>query len=108
MSAEPAPPEGGIEVPVVWVGVDDLPVHHVNQFVGTVNPQEIFLTLGTLVPPPIFGGTPEERLAQAKSIEFVQIRPTARVALTDEGLRAFIRILNETLANFQEQKAKGS
>ena len=54
MSAEP-PPSGAIQVPVVWVGVDELPVYHINQFVGTVSKDEAFLTLGNLVPPGIMG-----------------------------------------------------
>jgi hypothetical protein len=46
-----ASPEDGVQIPVVWVGADDLSVHHVNQFVSTVSPHEVFLTLGTIVPP---------------------------------------------------------
>ena len=57
----PEPPEGAIEVPVVWVGVDDLPVQFVNQFLGVIEQNEIFLNFGSLVPPPIMGETIEER-----------------------------------------------
>jgi hypothetical protein len=109
MPAEETPPEGVIQVPVVWVGVDDLPVHYVNQFVGTVSPNEAFLTLGSLVPPAIMGATDEDRLAQARSIDFVQIRPVVRVAVTEQGLRDLIGVLNETLSNYEKQRgAKGS
>jgi len=57
--AMPEPPEGAIEVPVVWVGVDDLPVQFVNQFLGVIEQNEIFLNFGSLVPPPIMGETIE-------------------------------------------------
>jgi hypothetical protein len=107
---EETPPAGPmIQVPVVWVGVDDLPVYHVNQFVATVSPTVVFLTLGTLAPPAILGGTDEERLAQVRSIDFVQIRPVVRTAMTEQGLRDLIRVLNQTLKNYEnQQKAEGS
>jgi hypothetical protein len=101
---EATPPEGSIQLPVVWVGVDELPVHHVNQLVGTVSPQEVFLTLGTLVPPAIMADTPEERRAQAQGIGFVQIRPVVRVGITEQALRDFIGILEQTLKNFETLK----
>ena len=104
MSAE-VPPEGAIQLPVVWVGADDLPVHHVNQFVTTVSPTEVFMTIGTLVPPPLMGSSPEERLEQAKRLDFVQIRPVARVAMTEQSARDLMRILKQTLDNYEKMSS---
>lgn len=102
--ATPEPSEEAIQVPVVWVGADDLPVQFVNQFLGLVEPNEIFLMLGTLVPPPIMGETVEDRRAQAESIPFIQIKPVARVAMTAERLRQLIDTLQQTLTNYENQQ----
>lgn len=75
-----------------------------NQFVGVVRPGEVFLNLGTIVPPAIFGASDGERQAQAENIRFVQVKPVARIALTPDRLREFIRVLNETLANYEKQE----
>lgn len=108
MAAAEQPGEGSVQVPVVWVGAEELPVQFVNQFVGVVQPGEIFLTLGTIVPPAIIGDTLEERREQAEAIQFVQVQPVARVALTPARLRELIGVLQTTLANYEklEQGAK--
>lgn len=72
---EPRRGEGYVQVPVVWVGAEELPVQFVNQFVGVIGPGEVFLNLGALMPPAIIGETDEERKAQAESIPFVQVSP---------------------------------
>jgi hypothetical protein len=104
---EPAP-EDTVTRPIVWVGVEDLPVHFVNQFIGVVAPHEVFLTLGTIVPPPILGATEEERKAAAESIQFVQVKPVARIALTPARLRELIGVLNQTLSNYEKQPRMGA
>jgi hypothetical protein len=95
------PPEGFIQVPAVWVGVEEMPVHFVNQIVGVVHPGEIFFTLGSLVPPPIIGATVEERKAQAESFQFIQVTPVVRFALTPQKLQEFIGVFQQTLANYE-------
>lgn len=102
MGSEESTPPQGITVPVVWVDADDLPVQLVNQFVGVVQPNEVFLTLGTLVPPAIMGQTEEERKAMAESVEFVRVKPVARIALTPARLRELIGVLEQTLANYEK------
>lgn len=104
MATEEPPPEGSVRVPVVWVGAEDLPVHFVNQFVGVVQPNEVFLTFGAIVPPAILGATEEERKQQAESIQFVQVKPIARLGLTPERLQELIKVLNTTLANYEKQQ----
>lgn len=101
---EPQHGEGYVQLPAVWVGAEDLPVNFVNQFVGVVQPGEVFLNLGTVVPPTILGATDEERRAQVESLRFIQVKPVARIALTPDRLREFIQVLNETLANYEKQE----
>ncbi|MEK6328251.1 MAG: hypothetical protein AABM66_12125 [Actinomycetota bacterium] len=102
MATPEPPPEGTVAVPVVWVGAEELPVHFVNQFVGVVQPNEIFITLGSLVPPAIMGGTEEERKAQAESLQFIQVKPVARIAITPARLQELIGVLQQTLSNYEK------
>jgi len=95
----------GITLPVVWVGADELPVHFLNQFLGVVQANEIFLTLGTLVPPAIMGATTEERRKHAETVPFVQVKPIVRVALTPARLRELITVLEQTLSNYENLPA---
>jgi len=102
--ADELPERDAISVPLVWVGTDDLPVQFLNQFVGLVQPNEIFLMLGSLVPPPIMGDTAEERKAQARSVPFVPIKPIVRLALTPERLKELISVLQQTMENYETQQ----
>jgi hypothetical protein len=94
----------------VFVGADDLPIHHVNQFLAVVDRPggSIFLTVGSLQPPPIAGETLEERKAQAESIPFVPVKPVARLAMTPQGLHRLIEILQETVRNYEGQAEEQS
>lgn len=91
-----------ITLPVVWVGAEDLPVNFVNQFVGVVQPNEIFVTIGSMVPPAILGDTVEEREATLRSITYVPVKPVARLGLTPARLRELIKVLQETLSNYEQ------
>lgn len=95
---------GAISVPLVWVGAEDLPVQFLNQFIGVVQPNEIFLMLGSLMPPPIMGETVEERKAQAERVPFVPIKPIVRLGLTPERLKELIGVLQQTMDNYEEQQ----
>jgi hypothetical protein len=46
-------------------------------------------------------GSLEERRAQAERLEFIQVNPVARVAMTEQGLRELIQTLEQTLRNFE-------
>ncbi len=84
-----------------WVGAEDLPVQFANAFAGVVAPNAVFLTIGTSVPPNIEGDTQEEREAQVRALDFVPIKPIARLALAPQGLDDLIRSLEETRENYQ-------
>lgn len=94
-----------IQVPVVWVGADDLPVLFVNQFVVQVDPAgEVFITLGQLVPPAIQGATDEERRQQAMDVQYVPVKPIARIGLTPTRLQELKSVLELALQNHERQK----
>jgi hypothetical protein len=89
-------------VPLVWVGADDLPVHFANQFVSVVQANEIFLTIGSVVPPAILGSTVEERKAEVERITYVPVKPIARLGLTPAGLKQLIEVLQTTLEKHEQ------
>jgi hypothetical protein len=79
MASDPQQP---IELPVSWVGGDELPVLFANQFlVQTQGPHEFVVTVGQLVGPPLMG-SPEEQAEQAAEISFVPVRTLARLSMT--------------------------
>lgn len=93
----------GVAVPIVWVGADDLPVYHANQFVAQVTNGEVFLTVGQMVPPAIVGSTVEERREQAEAIQYVPIKPIVRLAFNSARLAELISILQITKDNYEAQ-----
>jgi hypothetical protein len=93
----------GVPVPIVWVGADDLPVLHANQFVAQVDKGEVFLTIGQIVPPAIIGSTVEERRQQAEAIQYVPVKPVARLAFNPARLNELISVLQITKDNHDKQ-----
>ncbi|MBK5232841.1 MAG: hypothetical protein JJE13_07660 [Thermoleophilia bacterium] len=101
-------PEKGRQIPISWVGVEELPLQFANQFIATVDGQTAFVAIGSLQPPPIIGETIEEIKAQAEAIAFIPVKPIARVALSVDSLNEFARILKETASNMEKvQREKG-
>ncbi len=47
--------------------------------------------------PPLFVGTPEEQIAQAQRLPFIQVRPLARLALTPTRVAELIGVLQGIL-----------
>lgn len=86
------------QLPVSWIGAEDLPVLFANTFVGQVEAEQgvFFLTIGQMVPPALIG-TPEEKVEQLEQISYVPIKPVARLALTRERLKYLIAILQTNL-----------
>ena len=95
--------EGSVAVPVVWVGADELPVLFANQFVAQVDRGEVFLTVGQMQPPALLG-TVEERKQQAEQLQFVAVKPIARIAMTPSRLRELISVLEITVTNYEQQQ----
>jgi len=87
-----------IQLPVVWVGVEEEPVEMVNQFLGqVVAPDEIVVTVGHFSPPVVLGSA-EQQAEQLRNTPFVQVRPVSRFGLTPSRLRELVTILQTTLA----------
>lgn len=85
-----------IQLPIAWVGSEDVSIALVNQFLGQVGLQdEVILTFGQLTPPTLLG-THEQQQEQMKDIPFVPVKPVARLGLTKAGLDQLIDVLEQT------------
>lgn len=100
----PMPNDDPIEVPIVWVGADELPVLYANQFVAQVDRDEVFLTVGQMLPPPILGATEADRRESAKTVQYVPVRPVARLAINPARLQELISVLEITKENLEKHK----
>lgn len=95
-----ANPPKNKQVSVTWVGAEEIPLQFANAFLGMVQPGEIYLNIGSVVPP-VIQGTPEERKAQVNAIDYVLAKPIARLAFTPARLDEMIKILQETKRNYE-------
>jgi hypothetical protein len=86
-----------VEVPLTWIGVEDMLVLTANQivvqFAGT---DEFILGFGQVAPPILLGGG-EERREQLREVTFAAVRPVARLGLTRQRIEELIRVLTENL-----------
>ena len=104
--------DSGISIAVRWVGLDEMPVLSANQFITQVSafgqsgqPDDVLLTVGHVAPPAIVGSS-EEQAQQARQLEFLPIRPIARISMTRHRLQELIGIL--TIAAEQYDQATGT
>ncbi len=85
-----------VQIPLVWVGVEQQPIELASHFVAQVQaPDEIILTFGQTAPPMVFG-TQEEQATQLRA-SIVQVKPLARISVTTHRLREMLTMLQQTL-----------
>jgi len=89
------------EVPLVFVGAEDVPVLLGNNFIIQHQQDEFILSVGQFTPP-ILVGTLEERERVAKEITHLPVKIVARVAMTRQRLVELIEILQTNLKTFDE------
>ncbi|MBA2713885.1 MAG: hypothetical protein H0U55_10095 [Rubrobacteraceae bacterium] len=95
-----------LQIPVLWDGVENVPLVLTNQVLGQVGQQgEVILTFGQ-VNPPLLMGTPEQQAQQAGEIPFVAVKPVARLALTKAGLDDLVRVLQDTQRNYEQAQQR--
>lgn len=66
-----------IQLPLVVVGADDVPVLYGNFFVVQQSQDEVILNVGQ-VAPPVLLGTQEQQLQQAQQVGYVPAKVVAR------------------------------
>jgi hypothetical protein len=97
----------GKRVPVVYEGLEDLPLLLANIFlVQAGDKSEYVLSFGQLAPPLILPGTPEEVREQAERLSFVRARMLARYSFTEERLREFIELLTGFMRQQDAQRQR--
>jgi hypothetical protein len=93
--------EDRVQVPVAWVGVDDLPVLAVNQILlQNTSPEEFLLIFGQLAPPILLGSDDEKR-EQLRMLNFAPVRPVVRLALTRQRIDELRNLLDRHLKQFE-------
>jgi hypothetical protein len=98
------PQPEGIEVPVIWAGVEDVPILYANTFIcqfDVASPGGFILTAGQMTPPALIG-TPEEVQEQAEQVSFVPVRAAARLAFTRAKLDELVAILQANREKFDQ------
>ncbi len=106
MAKEPRGQPERIEVPIVWVGTDEVPVVLANNFfIQFVAPDqdEFVLTVGTIVPPALLG-TPEQMAEQARQVSFVPVRAVARLGLTRQRVVELSQVLQTILDQYNRAR----
>jgi hypothetical protein len=96
-----------VEVPMLWVGVDEMSVLTSNQLIGQIDQDGIYLTFGMATPPLIMAPTPEEMRAQVERVGYVPVKPIARIAVSRRHLGELIKVLKQTAENFDRQAELG-
>jgi hypothetical protein len=96
-----------VQIPIAWVGLDDQPVLMANQFIGQVEQDEIVLSIGAQVSPPILGNTAEERREQLHRVTFIPVRPIARISMTRRKVEELAHVLRDTLENYDRRYGVG-
>jgi hypothetical protein len=96
-----------VQIPVAWVDLDDQPVLMANQFIGQVEQDEIVVSIGAQVPPPILGNSPEERREQLLRVAFIPVRPIVRLSMTPRRVEELAHILRDTLENYERRYGAG-
>lgn len=91
---------GTVEVPIAWLGPEDVPMLYANAFVCQFDPQSLdslILTVGQLTPPAISAPTPQERQQQAEALTFVPVKPVVRLGMTIARARELAATLQANL-----------
>lgn len=103
MAAEPE----GIQVPVVWLGVEEVPILFANAFVSQIDAQtldSLVLTVGQMTQPAISGATEQERRQQVENVAYVPIKPVVRLGLTEARAKELIATLGANLDHLEQAR----
>jgi len=94
------------DVPLTWENLESVPVFFSNQYVCQYNQDEFILTFGQMTPPMLLGDL-EDRAEQLRRLEYVPVKPLARVAFTYKRLVELIQVLEINREQYErEQEAR--
>ena len=85
-----------IAVPIVWMSPEDVPILFANAFVCQFDQtlDSHLITIGQITPPALIRATREELRAQAEQVQFVPVKPVARLAVSPARLQELLAILH--------------
>ena len=87
-----------IQVPLTWVGADEVPIQFVNQVLGQLDDAgDLILSFGQATPPAIMGNHEAQR-QQAQRIAYVPVRPIARFSMSRARLNQVMKTLQDLAA----------
>ena len=90
------------DVPLRWENVEGVPVYFTNQFVCQYNQDEFILTWGQMTPPMLLGDV-QDRAEQLHHLEYVPVKPLARVAFTYTRLVELIQVLQINREQYERE-----
>ncbi len=94
---------GPIAVPVVFIGLEDVPILFVNQFVISFQQDEFILTMGQLAPPVLLGSEEEQR-EQAAQLSYVPVKVVGRVGMNRLRMGELVSLLQTQLQRYDERQ----
>ena len=89
----------GRPIPLKWEGLENEPLHFVNNLLTQHTEHQFFLTFAHIQPPVTVDLSEEE----IRSIQYVAVRPTARLAVSPGRFREFIAAME---ANYQRHERR--
>lgn len=92
------------DIPISWVGHDEVPISYANQFLVQNQAEGSFLLSVGHLSPPALVGNPEQIAAQLEDIEFVPVRPLLRAALTESTMRDLVAVLEASLRKAEQRR----
>jgi hypothetical protein len=92
---------GGRQIPLTWENVEDVPVFFANQYVCQFNQDEFVLTIGQMTPPMLLGEL-QDRAEQLQRLEYVPVKPLARIAFTYSRLVELIQVLEINREQYEQ------
>jgi flagellar motor switch/type III secretory pathway protein FliN len=94
-------------LPLVYVGIDDVPILYANQFIVQHQQDEFIISVGQVSPPVLLGDEAEQR-EQAARLSYVPVRVVARLGLTRQRLAELITVLETNLEHFDAEKGRAN
>ena len=103
--SEPEATEGAVEIPLIWVGADDLQVLAVNQWLLQHDSRagEYFLVGGILTPPVVLGSLEAQR-EHMLNLGYVPVQAVARFSLSGHRLRELRDLLDRAVRALEQGK----
>ena len=89
------------EVPLSWVGIEDLPIIYCNEVLIQNEAAEVIVTLGQVLPPPVIARDAADLRRQYADIEYVPIRPLIRIGMAPDRFRDIAAAMGAAWDKFQ-------